>query len=1057
MSVTITQQKGLESALRHYHRDQSAVVSVRCQLCRKQESELNDDGDFERDSDSDDDAGNESPTSPGSPRFSTPLSSSPLANASPSGASSAPEDKVLEKIWQLAHPDYRGAIDSISSIETRGRWIGLNRHTRKQMKKDEAIRMLRYMVPTKYGKLRSKEEAQAAVKEIMMRNRAGSPKGSSPLHLGSPHPHSPLVSSPGALQERLHRVGAGILEAAEGALEEVESTAHEIVHQKDFFDWFKELYCTEEYKMPVGERKQAFRDMIIAARAEMPDGSVKNEYRTEGKSLNQLRKMCEKISPSGVEMIEQKNFWSEGDTKGQETDSDEYVNWMVVIADRLVHLVESWYSLSEMPSEGDADHHDGDNIEIFGDNLMQHGAVKAVCEKAWLAEWKWERAMKFTEFYSKVARVMYEKEQEHKKAQQQARREKAGKNTGNAGGLASPTSQQTESVHRDETDFRPSLEYLEHTLFKKWDDDNKEYGGGFFLKDLKTNLKDLLGVDEDNPAKTQHNRTSFSDEVSVLMHLIDPHGGHGKDAFVHTGDLARFFTMRPIDVTEKIAEVARYDLSRTSTGSKANTQFAATDGDKKKNKVKKEKKDEKKKKSKDKIISPVYAWNWAIFENRFAQFWQKLADGGNLATYHGPPTDQSNTELTSHCISLEKFAPFYISGCRYPFVSVPEDDTRQADDDTDQTEPLIDRDLPSSPNTSSPDASPDPEFTYASQVVNTKATTMFNASRRVLWKSSIKTAEQMWEQLDTNHSGWVSREEAKQLIGETASQYGYRFKQSRKLFAAAWKQLQVISAATTLREHLTESVHRLKLLGFGEFGWESSEQLPHTPRRSRRKLHHNATHVDTEKSGGEGHWTLDGEILTEQEHEEMNSQWEELEALYSENLKRGETGFILAESHRLKKLEDSSKTGKQKAAMKTKDRALQELYKERKDLLRSILKLHDVKDSVSKVRENCATTEDNEKVEKFQKDAQVDMVVRKDTFLHWWKDQYWLVKEHTFKQLKLRGMWAQLDTTRDGFKVWKARAVLSVLWNVSEETYRKRTDFNRRFVSWSVLHFHPAN
>ena len=96
-------------------------------------------------------------------------------------------------------------------------------------------------------------------------------------------------------------------------------------------------------------------------------------------------------------------------------------------------------------------------------------------------------------------------------------------------------------------------------------------------------------------------------------------------------------------------------------------------------------------------------------------------------------------------------------------------------------------------------------------------------------------------------------------------------------------------------------------------------------------------------------------------------------------------------------------------------------------------------------------------LQKFQKDAQVDMVVRKDAFLHWWKDQYWLVKEHTFKQLKLRGMWAQLDTTRDGFKVWKARAVLSVLWNVSEETYRKRTDFNRRFVSWSVLHFHPAN
>lgn len=908
---------------------------------------------------------------------------------------------ILHQVWQRAHPQF------ISRYGMRGRmlntWNTTKTRDRTRLQKTHAIDMLRFLVPTPSCRLRTIDEAKDVVLELI----AVQPAAQNPKQT-----HSPTQQVASAAQ----RIGR---KTSRGAIDH-----DDCIRKQDFIDWFETSYL---------------------------------------KSENSAQTCPWRCSP-------QSGHESEGPKDACE--------WMLVLTARLLQLSENWHSYIESP--GLAHEHLSDDI-TFDDTVMTYAAAKSVCENMWITQWRWKRAQEFIQIYSEVTEKLWNLEQ----AGKPKRQPEAEPSASSSSPKTQPVSTKTMFIGREDPHGQrsklPSQAYLEHTLFAEWDKraNAGQENRGLYLSDLKLPLEELLGSSSER---------NLYHEVSLLMHMIDPHGGTGHDAYVHIKDLAAFFVQSPLQVRKRAEATVAYDLAHDNADAVAKSQsgrgatqfhktwrcvseaemhseLADSESTSADDEVVRElhvgelveameiqekhgrtrvrakvakygerkaaegwiwtetvepKHDHSKtrrKRSSDQsniershvVLVPVkthstYLWDWEAFDEHFADFWGLLRKLHMLQ--HAPGMLASDETACS--ITYENFARFFLPGGQYsptatqiPFLQPP--DVR-FDHSMDEEQVNIARE-------------------FGRLVSCTAANRMVRAASRVRWRESIGTAVLLWNQIDVNRRGWISNDESKHLIGEVSSQHGHLFKMLKKLFKQALSDLRESSIQKSLLDDLDSMIIRLKTLG----------------------------------------------VCYEEDQRELEllDDWNELLSSIdglAEALGPPEAGDIwnkqcTLEVKRLRAGSDPKLTSAAKTALGSMERELGHLKNERRALLAEIrdacglLRLIRQRHEPSHLDRIVAEEKDEhwdlqQKLQAHHDRARKEDMVPRVAFLAWWRTRYWAVKEHTYKLTKLNIIWRTVDTTGEGFKVWKARAILSVLWDINEDTYQSRNAFNRRFVSW---------
>jgi hypothetical protein len=907
-----------------------------------------------------------------------------------------------------------------------------------RLKKEHAIKMLRFMIPTEHCTVRTEKEAEELFDHIRTRGQHDESPRKSLLHA------SPKIKG------RLHRPRSGGLSS--------KVMDHEDWISKDqFTNWFHETYLIDGREEP-------------------------------------------ECDPATCP-------WFCGPQVEKDDDADPRCEWMLVLTGRLMQLAQTWSSYTESPHVEDEDISDDIN---FDGTFIHYGAVKGLCEHMWMAQWRWDRANDFTKFFSDVTEKMWEKEQEHeiaKNGPETLSRGKSSMSREQKKAMPADEAGETSFEKRPTQSFLENTLFAGWDREANHDQAN----GGLFLPSLKKSFQALFdGVTlEDVSEDIYHHEVSTLMHMidphggtgeSAYVHITDlslfftqtPFQVQEKISAVARYDLTHTHSGARVDSTadtssnqhtarhwkcvakakvykdsewnnkkgqrevlctlgdgEVVTAIDRKpdpggkDLSSWTVDADTRIKVRQDSGDgtmiegwvwvSKGGKKQHRGKDRKDKRQQTIVLVPVkrhptYAWDWPLFEEHFTEFWTDLRRRKLLHD----ATGTTASDATACSMVYEDFAQFFMTGGQYPFLRVPDVNLIVGSENIEHVDgekiKVVQR--------------------FGRRVSCRMASRMMRAAHKVRWRHSMHTATTLWDQFDRNQSGWISRDESKSLIGGISSQYGYCFKTSKKLFRRAMKDLREVSTELTLREDLDSMIPRLKKLG----------------------------------------------LCFEEDDNELTifDDWNNLLrsiAGLAEVLGVPKSGDIWAKSHQLEKLKSrKNMTRAEKAALKVRENELAELKGERTALIEGIrdscallLLISDRRNeknpqrivdekgegkhkeykmrwkdgersswisATDKIKPLIETWEREQKLTELHNQVRAEELVRKDAFMEWWKKRHWLVKEHAYKLLKLHAVWKQIDGTRDGFKVWKARAVLSVLWNINEDTYKSRNEFNRRFVSW---------
>eukprot|EP01046_Picozoa_sp_COSAG06_P019478 COSAG06_NODE_1392_length_9603_cov_310.303346_1_plen_2241_part_10 len=75
--------------------------------------------------------------------------------------------------------------------------------------------------------------------------------------------------------------------------------------------------------------------------------------------------------------------------------------------------------------------------------------------------------------------------------------------------------------------------------------------------------------------------------------------------------------------------------------------------------------------------------------------------------------------------------------------------------------------------------------------------------------------------------------------------------------------------------------------------------------------------------------------------------------------------------------------------------------------------------------------------------------IHRSTFIDWWHQQPWTIKEYTMRRKALEDIWSTLGTSGpDTLLPWEAKALMAQVWDVKEETPAERLEFDERFSHW---------
>ena len=480
-------------------------------------------------------------------------------------------------------------------------------------------------------------------------------------------------------------------------------------------------------------------------------------------------------------------------------------------------------------------------------------------------------------------------------------------------------------------------------------------------------------------------------EVDLLMHILidmDPHGV----GFIHRKDFENFMELDHDKVYRMAADVTEWDLSASRDIDDAASPTGRG----------------------DRTRSMVWVWEWGTFEQTFKKWWAQW----HTHAAHAEDADNSS----EHSISLRNWCEFWFA-----------------------------------------------EDTVAEGGRPATTDLMIEAASKVKWGASMQVAEDLWEKFDRNGSGSALQSDAKRLVGEEiVSEHGHHLQATTALsarerrkglatyqFNHAITRLRLFGLDLRLKDRQTHLQEHLKALEQNKVD-QSQDDLSTLNARDEDDFadwmagaaqEEDAAKERAKKSMAHTRKALDGIRRMRQDIENQLDMKGPYEPQLQDERRKGETP--LDELKRLV-LEKEADVDSGQAVLRMARMGGIKKLPENAEIRRTCK--NPQSDFVKRARD-VGFTDDDLAVAGLHVSAHDNELVKKEAFIRWWRKQRWIVKEYTYKLRKLDKVWLELNGTtgEDGFKVWKARAVLAVIWGVDKEcseSLKAREDFHRRLVAW---------